>query len=289
LGGFLKQALKACRTCRILFQMVLGGVAATVLGDEVVLTPSADTTLIEVAPNNNLGGQNYFNSGTTQNGTRNRGLLQFDLSQIPQNAAISSVDLYLEVVHVPSCGNAPSDFGLHPVLAPWGEGNKSTTLSPGQGAPATAGEATWNDRFALMAQPWSVPGGAPGVDYAAAASSDQYIYGPDQYQFASRPQLVADVQGWLNNPKSNFGWMLITESEDTRFTARRFGSREDPNNAPLLDVQYVLVPEPRTFMLWGAGALLAIGGAKLRKRETARKRGSAAVPKCNYSGGRLNR
>jgi hypothetical protein len=259
--------------------MVLGSVAATVLGDEVVLTPAADTTLMEVAPNNNLGGQIYFNSGTTQNGTRNRGLLQFDLSQIPQDAAITSVNLLLEVVHVPSCGYAPSDFGLHPVLAPWGEGNKRTSLSPGQGAPATAGEATWNDRFALMAQPWSKPGGAAGVDYAAAFSSDQYVYGIDQYIFATRPQLVADVQGWLNNPKSNFGWMLISESEDTRFTARRFGSREDPNNAPLLDVQYVLVPEPRPLMLWGAGALLAIGGAELRRRESARKRGIAAAQK----------
>jgi len=257
--------------------MVLGGVAATVLGDEVFLTPSADTTLLEVAPDNNLGGQTYFNSGTTQNGTRNRGLLQFDLSQIPQSAAITSVNLYLEVVHVPSCGYAPSAFGLHPVLAPWGEGNKSTSISPGQGAPATVGEATWNDRFALMGQPWSVPGGAPGVDYATAASTDEYLYGVNQYVFASRPQLVADVQGWLNNPKSNFGWMLISESEDTRFTARRFGSREDPNNAPLLEVQYVVVPEPRPLMLWGAGALLAIGGAELRKRETARKRRSAAA------------
>jgi hypothetical protein len=90
---------------------------------------------------------------------------------------------------------------------------------------------------------------------------------------------VADVQGWLNNPKSNFGWMLISESEDTRFTARRFGSREDPNNAPLLDVQYVLVPEPRPLMLWGAGALLVIGGAKMRRRERARKRGIAATQK----------
>ena len=45
----------------------------------------------------------------------------------------------------------------------------------------------------------------------------------------------------------------------------------------MLDVQYVLAPEPRPLMLWGAGALLVIGGAEWRKRERARKRGIAAA------------
>ena len=37
--------------------------------------PVADTTLIQVDPNANLGGANFFNAGTAGNGNRNRALL----------------------------------------------------------------------------------------------------------------------------------------------------------------------------------------------------------------------
>jgi hypothetical protein len=43
----------------------------------VVLTPVADTTLVEAAPTNNLGGMPFVNAGTTQTFTRNRGLFRF--------------------------------------------------------------------------------------------------------------------------------------------------------------------------------------------------------------------
>src|SRR5207249_7454081 len=55
----------------------------------------------------------------------------------------------------------------------------------------------------------------------------------------------ADAQAWLNNPATNFGWMLITESERTPESARRFGSREDPSHAPVLVIGY-LVPSITT-------------------------------------------
>jgi hypothetical protein len=50
--------------------------------------------------------------------------------------------------------------------------------------------------------------------------------------------LVEDLQNWLNNPAANFGWMLISDSEGVEFTARRFASREDSVNSPILTVQY---------------------------------------------------
>jgi hypothetical protein len=61
--------------------------------------------------------------------------------------------------------------------------------------------------------------------------------------------MLADVQSWETDPASNNGWMLIAFSEDVRYTARRFGSTEDPNFAPLLSVTFQVVPEPSSVLL----------------------------------------
>jgi len=207
----------------------------------VILTPSADTSLIEVAPSNNNGGQSFVLSGRTQNNPRNRGLFKFDLSPIPGNAVIQSVALTIEVTGQPGDGLANAPFGLYRMLRPWGEGGKIATNNPGQGMPAGPGEATWLFSF-YPTNAWSEPGGAPAMDFLASASSFTFIYGLGQspYRFESTPEFVDDVQGWLNQPQSNYGWMLLCDDEGTIFTARRFGSREDTNNAPLLEVRYLL-------------------------------------------------
>src|SRR5260221_114502 len=54
--------------------------------------------------------------------------------------------------------------------------------------------------------------------------------------------MVADVQGWLDSPQTNFGWLLKTLSEVENFTARRFGSREDTNHPPLLVLEFTAPP-----------------------------------------------
>ena len=227
--------------------------------DSVTLRPVADTTLIETAPNNNLGGQPFANSGTTQNFTKNRALFRFDVSAIPTGAQVNSVSLVLEVTRQPVDGYAPADFGLHRMLVSWGEGAQTTAnpASPGQGAPAASGEATWLARFAQTGPNWAAAGGLAGTDFAAASSAGQSIYGTanSPYFFTSAP-LATDVQMWLDNPGANFGWLLLANDEGPNFTARRFGSREDAINAPQLFVQYSAVPEPSALLLLAGGAAL---------------------------------
>ncbi|MDQ6631746.1 MAG: DNRLRE domain-containing protein [Verrucomicrobiota bacterium] len=215
----------------------------------ITLMPSADTSLMESFTNNNLGGAPYLLAGSGENLLRHRALLQFDLlSQIPAQSKIKTVTLILEVTHQPANGFTAADFSLHRVLRPWGEGNK---LSPtncnscvGQGMPATTNEATWNDRFALTTNAWDVPGAATNIDYATAVSASQAIYdiGNSPYSFNSTAQLVADVQTWLDIPQNNFGWILMADAESIAFTARRFGSREDANFPPRLEIEYVMPP-----------------------------------------------
>src|SRR6266404_3180413 len=120
--------------------------------ETITLTPVADTSLLEAFPTNNFGGNEYFNSGTTQNYTANRGLLKFDLAAaLPPNAKITAVTLTLEVVRTPVDGDNPSTFRLHRLLRDWGEGNKRghPPQQSGLGQPATTNEATFLHRFAF--------------------------------------------------------------------------------------------------------------------------------------------
>jgi hypothetical protein len=218
-----------------------------VRADSAVLIAVADTTLVEASPDNNLGGALIVNAGTTQNFTRNHGLFRFDLtSQIPRGSIVSNVDFVVEVTGEPKDGFTPSPFGLHRVLKPWGEGGKSSPdpIHPGQGAPATTGEATWNDRFAFTTNTWTIPGGAATNDYVADLSAETIVYGigDSPYTFFSTPALVADAQAWVDDPASNFGWMVVGKSEDINFTARRFASREATGFEPYLMVEYTPPP-----------------------------------------------
>ena len=231
---------------------LIGGLAldfqtCPVRAESVVLSSVADTTLIETAPNNNLGGALIVNAGTTQTPlppNRNRGLFRFDpMNQIPHGSRIMRVDFVVEVTGLPSAGFAESSFGLHRILKPWGEGDKASAdpLHPGLGALATAGEATWIYRFAFTTNVWTIPGGAATNDYAPAISAETVVYGlgDSPYTFFSTARLVADVQAWVDDPAQNFGWMLVCKSEEVNFTARRFASREEAGREPHLDIEYV--------------------------------------------------
>lgn len=211
----------------------------------VYLPCIADTTLIQTAPSNNLGAAEFVNAGTTQNSNYNRGLFKFDLTGIPRGSRILAGRVVLNVTREPKDGFAASPFSLHRVLVSWAEGDKiSPVISPGQGQPASTNEATWNNRFAFTTNSWAEPGGLAGIDFATNASSLEFIYGiaDSPYTFGSTPTLVDDIRFWLANPDQNFGWLLKTDVETAIFTARRFASREDPDEYPVLEVD--LVPPP---------------------------------------------
>lgn len=205
----------------------------------------ADTTLFESSPNDNMGGWTHVAVGTTGSQgdrTRNRGLYRFNpAAALPAGATVLSAQLKLAVTGQPTTGAVGSTFELHRVLQDWGEGVQLGD----RGFPAAAGEATWNWRFApndqsAGGQPWNAPGGAAGIDFATDASAAKAVTGLASYTFGPSTALAADVQGWLGHPGQNFGWLLLTQKEDTAKTARRFGSREDADHAPMLIIDYTL-------------------------------------------------
>ncbi len=236
----------------------------------VLVFSSGDTTLSQSWPDNNLGGLSFANSGTTQNFTTNRALIRFNVAEVvPAGSQITSAELVWEVTREPGDGYNSSTFGIHRLLRDWGEGDNVSApggLNPGSGSPADPGEANWTHRFAGTPETWGAPGGLSGLDYAIQASASATIYGIGQspYSFGSTPGTVADAQVWLDNPSANFGWMLISQSEQLDFTARRFGSGEDPVNAPYLLLNYLPLPEP------SAASMVLIGLAGLLVRVSRR-------------------
>jgi hypothetical protein len=217
--------------------LVLPALFIVNLGAEIVTNnPAADTTLFEPNPTHNLGGHFDVSAGTTLSGPRARGLFRFDIAgQIPPSATITSVSLRLTVTRVPSGGGVLSVFELRRVLRPWGEGNKTSS----QGGEASAGEASWTNRLTGTA-PWTIPGGQIGADFSITVSATTPVAGLGNVTFVSSPGLIADVQAWVANAGTNFGWVLMSQSEDQHQTARRFASREDPDHAPQLVIEYSL-------------------------------------------------
>ncbi len=231
---------------------------AAPLAAQLAMVPDRDNTLYEPggqrvgcdSPNSNGAGQ-YLFAGVTQNGEERRALLHFDLSSIPPGSTITAVTLALNLNRVAPSG-APTDlFGLRRLTADWGEGTSDGGSEEGGGGPATANDATWCDRF-FEVTPWTSQGG----DFVGAASATIAVgtTTPSQQVLGSTPGMVADVQGWVDVPASNLGWILLQESspsaapgapEGDVATARRFDSREGAGAVqPVLTVTLAPVGPP---------------------------------------------
>jgi len=217
----------------------------------LTLQAVADSSLFEGNPDFNLGSTTLV-AGMNQEYERARALFLFDLGGIPSGAVVTGVSVSLYVSRRPDPdqhgGPVDSDFSLHRLFVSWGEGSGGNAT----GSVAMAGDATWNQRHA-GAISWANPGGQPGVDYANDPSATTAISGVGGYLWGSTAGLVNDVRAWLADPSSNFGFMLISQSENALGSGRRFGSSEQAGGLvtmPQLMVTYDPVPEPSVAGLW---------------------------------------
>ncbi|NJL29845.1 MAG: DNRLRE domain-containing protein [Thermoanaerobaculia bacterium] len=124
---------------------------------------------------------------------------------------------------------------LRRLNADWGEGSSNAPSEEGAGVAATTGDATWLHRF-FNTSNWATAGG----DFAGTVSASTNVAGSGGYTWGSTAQMVADVQGWLDTPASNFGW-LARGDESTFPTAKRFNSRENAGatTVPMLEIVYL--------------------------------------------------
>lgn len=194
-------------------------------------------------------------------GVVRRALVRFDLAGLPAGAQVLSARVEGFMIRV----RESQLIALHRVTAPWSEG-PANGGDAGVGAPAGPGDCTWTHRV-WPSQRWASRGG----DYLLSASSSVAVGGwPAPVVWASTAALVDDVQGWVDTPSSNHGWLLIgTESGSQN--AARLASRQVSDAAarprlvvnwqvPSADAQVPL--PPWSLALLGAAAAAAM----LRRR-----------------------
>ena len=241
-------------TCR---KILLTAVIATVLGgicpslavaQLANINPIKDNTLYQYDPaegdvSNALG--NHFFAGETGMGELRRGVLAFDIAgNIPAGSTILGVTLSLNMSRTGL--NDARNIELHKMLADWGEGTSVAPGEEGDGAPATTNDATWRHRF-FDTIFWTTEGG----DFSGTVSATQSV-GPVGVYTWSSSQMRADVQSWLDDPASNFGWLVLGDESDIS-TAKRFDTRESAS-PPVLSIIYrpagprpTPTPRPRPF------------------------------------------
>jgi hypothetical protein len=221
----------------------IGYICTTLASANIVnIMPSKDNTLYEYDPaegDHSNGAGFHFFAGENGMGELRRGVLAFDVAgTIPPGSTIIAVTLSMNM-SMTQAGAVTVE--LHKLLADWGEGTSHAPMGEGDGAPATPNDATWRHRF-FDTVFWTTQGG----DFSATVSASQSVGGIGQYTWSSA-QMVADVQSWLDNPASNFGW-LVLGGETAIAMAKRFDSRESAS-PPMLTVEFSgprMAPSPRS-------------------------------------------
>jgi hypothetical protein len=207
---------------------------ASTIADQVAIDASKDNTLFESnegSLSNGVG--QYLFSGLTGEELLRRAVIAFDIAaHVPAGAQITAATLQLNV-SLQQSGTHTST--LHRLTQDWGEGNSNSNVQGGgRGAPAAANDATWLHTF-FSASMWTAAGG----DFVPQGSASTSISGNGLAVWASTATMVTDVQGWLDAPATNFGWIIRTD-EATFRSAKRFDSRQhnSPANHPVLVVVY---------------------------------------------------
>lgn len=207
------------------------------------IPPFKDNTIYEEYNDNSNGAGDYLFAGMTQGlntggvGKLRRALLAFAIADsLPAGAVVDSVRLTVHISKVPD--NTARATTLHRVTANWGEGASDAADPGGQGTAAEPGDATWFYRI-YATESWTTTGG----DFIATASAQTNFGANDTFPAWASAQMAADVQGWLDTPVTNHGW-IVRGDEATEQSARRFDSSEHPTaaNRPALRVYYTVTP-----------------------------------------------
>jgi hypothetical protein len=195
----------------------------------VTINPNRDNSIFEDNPAASCAIGPLFSGQTGAFGVR-RALLRFDVAgNLPAGSTVTNVQVGM-AIQMSGPASAPTDgYSLHRLQADWGEG--ASECSVGTGGGADVGDATF--QYAKYAtEAWTLLGG----DFNATASGSLAMPTSGTATFGSAAGLVADVQSWLNQPSTNFGWILLG-NEVTARSARSFSSH-DFGGGPSLRIEY---------------------------------------------------
>lgn len=288
----------AARGAAAALAMVAAGVAQA-SNVTVTLQAAKDNTMSTDNVNYASGAGDYLFLGNIASGGVRRILVRFDVSSIPAGATVTSAAVQFHVTRAAEQSGA-DPASLYRLVADWGEGSSNAGTGGGLTL-ASAEDATWSHRF------YGAPPGTPRVPWASAAGGGDFVEpasssvslpvaGP--FVFASTPQLVADVQAWVDQPSTNFGWVAAGNFSGAK-TARQIAARSFPVAAqrPVLTVTYTTtgngggpggggpgakVPLPPIALAVLGAAFAILGTAACRRGgRVHRTGGSASVTRSN--------
>ncbi|MBN2473088.1 MAG: PEP-CTERM sorting domain-containing protein [Pirellulales bacterium] len=283
---FRRSSTLPCLPFVLLLGLVWQVGAPDAWAETVSLNPVKDNTLYTYIPGdadnpfNSNGSGNYLAAGrTARKNQMQRGLIQFDLSQISgsQRVVPGTARLELYVVDAPGRDLATRPFWLVPLAGldqPWGEGASEANIVGGSGSGAGSGDAaepgdaTWyhtvydpasHDETTGEPKPFPsepAPGYWPQQGYFGSEPLDpQALFGdPDAWVESasgfwvtlSLPRMESALDAWLRDPASNLGWILLGDEtvEGGNLSSKRgFGSRENYDPALELDFRPLLTFE----------------------------------------------
>ena len=189
-----------------------------VTSDRDTLVASRDNTLYEDTTGawSNGSGRFMF-AGLTNGGSIRRALLSFDVANSGVQAG-TIIDNVVLVLHMSRTTAGAKTVSLHRAVMDWGEAGSDATNNEGRGAASQPGDATWIHTF-FDTTLWSTAGG----DFDSVASAGALVDGVGFYVWNTTARMVADVQSWLDNPTTNYGWILLGD-ESGSTSSKRFAT-----------------------------------------------------------------
>lgn len=216
--------------------LLIAAAGGTARADSVTIVADRDNTIFSESDALSNGAGEYLFTSRIRGEDVRRALLRFPVqTALPVGATPTSATLTLFCSRTIT---GDTTVTLHRLNADWGEGTSDALSQEGGGAAAEPGDATWGFRF-YDTDAWTTSGG----DFETAPSATSTVgFAGAAYSWTSA-QMLADVQGWLADPATNFGWIVIGD-ETVSASAKRFGSREntDPAQRPLLTIEFEAAP-----------------------------------------------
>ena len=229
--GYTSTAITPAAATTSKRRSVRSGSPVTLVHRSVVLTPSKDNTLDATSDGSFSNGRGaHLFAGVTVSGALRRALLAFDVaSQIPPGSTVTRVVL---TAHVSKSISGTQPMKLHRVTADWGEGTSNAgVFRDGIGTSSTNGDATWVHTF-FPNQRWTTAGG----DFDA--TEDATASGTSDLTWESAA-MKTRVQQWLDQPATNFGWIVIGK-ESEPVTTKQLDAREaaSATTRPSLTIEF---------------------------------------------------
>ena len=215
---------------------VTSGVPSATIG------PDMDNGIFSESWDESNGAGQVIRAGMTSVGDIRRSFIHFDIaSRIPTGSTIDHVELKM---YCNKSSGGPQDVSINRAQVSWGEGT-SDDGGTQSGDPATSGDTTWHySRYPSTS--WFADGGS----YAGISASINVPNIQDEfYTWGSTFWMETNVQDWLDNPGSNYGWAVLGDEGNSGYI-KQFSSRENENHTrrPELTVFYTL-PELESYMI----------------------------------------